>query len=503
MTDADKVIEFAATLKIPEGPKAGEPLVLCQYQQAFIRGALEPDTEMAILTIARGNAKTALAAVIALAHLIGVYDTQPRREVLLAALTRDQAKIAWQFVLGFSESLPDDVQEQLTIRRGSKLEIEFSGHNGGIVKALAAEGKSNLGSAPTLVVLDEFGFWSETKGRELEQSLLSGLGKRAGRALIISTSAPSDTHPLSQLIDNPPNGTFVLEFRAPDGKPADDLDGILAANPGASEGVGSSVAWLQKQADRAIARGGSALTSFRLLNLNQRLSDETRDMLLTVDQYLAIETDKVPKRQGDCIIGIDMGGAVSMSCAAFYWPETGRLECLGAFGSEPTLAARGEADGVKDRYVEMNTRGELKTIGGQVVPIAAFLRDTLSHVDGENVVALVADRYRQAEFTESLVQAGIRVPVVWRGFGFKDGNEDATRFQRACFDEQVFTAPSLLLRSAFADAVCLRDPANNIKITKARSKGRIDAASASVIAIAEGQRRIARPVKGATVVGWV
>ena len=110
---------------------------------------------MAILTIARGNAKTALASVIALAHLIGVYDTQPRREVLLAALTRDQAKIAWQFVLGFSESLPIEVQEQLTIRRGSKLEIEFSGKGGGIVKALAAEGKSNLGSAPTLVVLDE------------------------------------------------------------------------------------------------------------------------------------------------------------------------------------------------------------------------------------------------------------------------------------------------------------------------------------------------------------
>ena len=144
MTDADKVIEFAATLKIPEGPKAGEPLVLCQYQQEFIRGALEPDTEMAILTIARGNAKTALAAVIALAHLIGVYDTQPRREVLLAALTRDQAKIAWQFVLGFSESLPDDVQEQLTIRRGSKLEIEFSGTMVALSKLWRLRAKATL-----------------------------------------------------------------------------------------------------------------------------------------------------------------------------------------------------------------------------------------------------------------------------------------------------------------------------------------------------------------------
>ena len=52
------------------------------------------------------------------------------------------------------------------------------------------------------------------------------------------------------------------------------------------------------------------------------------------------------------------------------------------------------------------------------------------------------------------------------------------------------SAPSLLLRSAFSDAVCLRDPANNIKLAKARSNGRIDAACASVLAVAEEGARI-------------
>jgi phage terminase large subunit-like protein len=81
--------------------------------------------------------------------------------------------------------------------------------------------------------------------------------------------------------------------------------------------------------------------------------------------------------------------------------------------------------------------------------------------------------------------------------GFKDGGEDAERFRRAAYDGKVRTAPSLLLRSAFADAVCLRDPANNIKIAKARSKGRIDAASATVLAVAEGQRIMSRPTRQA------
>jgi phage terminase large subunit-like protein len=90
--------------------------------------------------------------------------------------------------------------------------------------------------------------------------------------------------------------------------------------------------------------------------------------------------------------------------------------------------------------------------------------------------------------------------VIWRGQGFRDGGEDCERFRRAAFDGLVKSAPSLLLRSAFADAVTLRDPANNLKLAKARSKGRIDAAAATVLAVAEGARMLARPRRAARMV---
>ena len=77
--------------------------------------------------------------------------------------------------------------------------------------------------------------------------------------------------------------------------------------------------------------------------------------------------------------------------------------------------------------------------------------------------------------------------------GFHDGSEDIERFRRSIFDGDVRAPESLLMRSAMADAVCLRDPANNMKLAKARSLGRIDAAAASVLAVAEGARRKARP----------
>ncbi|ARE38331.1 Terminase large subunit [Rhodovulum sp. P5] len=489
-------MHFLHGLAIPEGPNAGRQLELAPFQRDFVNGALADGITTAILSIGRGNAKTALSAGLALGALVGVLDPQPRREILIAARTRDQARVAWDFVAGFSDSLPLEIQRRLIFRRAPRLEIEYEGDGGGhVLRALAADGKSALGSAPTLVLMDERGHWALDRGDELEAALLSGLGKRGGRGLIISTSAPDDTHPFSKWIDEPVPGSYVQEHRPAPGLPADDLDSLIIANPGAQHGIGSSLEWLQGQAGRAIARGGSALTTFRLYNRNERVSGETRDLLLTVDEWLACEVSNPPPREGEVVIGIDLGGSASMSAAAFYWPATGRLEARGTFPSMPSLLDRGQVDGVAGRYLEMQDRGELDTLGEKTVPVAPWLVETLRHVTDQTVAAVVADRFKQAELVEALNRAGIRAPMIWRGMGFRDGNEDAERFRRACFDGQVKAQASLLLRSAFADAVCLRDPANNIKIAKARSKGRIDAASATVLAVAEGARIAARPRK--------
>ena len=275
------------------------------------------------------------------------------------------------------------------------------------------------------------------------------------------------------------------------------------ANPGAKHGIGSTPVWLQAQAGRAIAMGGHALTSFRLYNRNERVSGEARDLLLTVDEWLSAEVVDPPHRSGPVVVGIDLGGSASMSAAALYWPEMGRLEVYGTFPSQPSLLDRGQADGVSERYCEMQDRGELDTLGDKTVPVAPWLETVMRRVQGETVSALVADRYKAAELGEAMQKAGVRCPIIWRGMGFRDGGEDVERFRRAVFDGRVRCAPSLLMRSALADAVCLRDPANNAKLAKARSTGRIDAASAAVLAVAEGARQAARPAVNARAPVWV
>ena len=494
-------------LHIPEGKNAGKPLKLADFQKKFVKGALAKKVMVGVLSIGRGNAKTALSAGLALGELVGALQEkpQPKREIIIAARNRDQAKIAFNFLIGFIQGLPETDQGLFYIRRGSKLEVEFEGNGGGLARVIAADGKSILGGAPTLAIMDERAAWEREKGDSLENAILSGLGKRDGRALIISTSAPDDANTFSRWLDEPPPGTYVQEHRPPFGLPADDMESLLMANPGSAQGIGSTPEWLQSQAQRAIARGGSALTSFRNLNRNERVSTDNRSVLVTVDEWMAAEvsSDDLPERDGPCILGVDLGGSRSMSAAAFYWPETGRLEALGTFPSTPSLADRGAMDGVSDRYCQMHERGELSVMGTATVPTGPWLAQIVAHLDGIVPECIVGDRFREAEFIETLKAAGLsHVPFIWRGFGWKDGSEDVERFRRALFEGHVKARPSLLLRFAFGDAITIIDDAGNHKLVKGRSLGRIDAAAASVLAVAQGARMKANPVRKARAM-WV
>ncbi len=491
---APKAIRFVQSLRVPTGALAGKRLRLAPYQRQFLRGFLAKGVSIGVLSVARGGGKSTLVSGLALGHLLGEIAPQPRRECLIGARTRDQGRICWDYCAGLALSLPDDVRKRLTFRRAPRLEIEYEADDGPhLIRVLAADGRNALGTSPSLVIADERGHWDASRGDELEHALVSGLGKRGGKMALISTSASDDQHAFSRWLDEDAPGVYRQEHRADEGCPADDLEQIRKANPGAAHGVGASIEWLQAQARRAVERGGSTLAAWRLFNLNQRVAHETRALLLSFEAWERCEVAELPPREGSVIVGIDLGGSMSMSACAFFWPSTGRLECFGAFPSNPGLAARGASDGVGGRYLEMHGRGELTVIGDRVVPAAAWLTSVAERVEGQPIAAVVADRYRQAEMIEALAAAGIRAPAVWRGQGWKDGAEDVERFRKSCFDGLVKSLPSLLLRSAFADAVTISDPAGNAKLAKGRSTGRIDAVAATILSVAQGARIAARP----------
>ncbi len=499
MKASTKAIRFLEGLKVPTGPMAGNPLKLAAYQKRFIKGAFDDLIRIGVLSVARGNGKSALTGGLAVAELFGVFSDQPRREVLLAAGKRDQAEVCWTYALDLLRSMGDDVMARVKVRYSPKLEIELDGEHK--IRAIASDGAGILGTSPTLAILDERASWAEPKGARLETALLTGALKRGGKTLVISTSASTDQHPFSRWLDEDEPTTYRQEHRAPAGRAPDDAFALKEANPGIDAGIAPPLKELQAAARRAKARGGSDLAAFRLLHMNERVNDASNEPLVELDDWFQVESDDLPERNGPLVVGLDLGGSASMSASAFFWPTTGRLEVRGWFPRRPELLDRGQRDGVGDLYVSMEQEGTLRTLGDGTVPVAAWIEAVVDAAEDYPIEAVCFDTFKQSEIQDGLRAANLKARQVLRRFGPFDGGEDAERFRRAVYDRHISTPITYMMRAALADAVCKRDAQLNPCLDKGRSLGRIDAVSAAVLAVGEGSRISGRgPVRKARLI---
>ena len=174
-----------------------------------------------------------------------------------------------------------------------------------------------------------------------------------------------------------------------------------------------------------------------------------------------------------------------MTAACCVWPVTGRVEVRGAFPADPDLEERGRLDGVGRRYEQLHALGEIspQTYPGRSTPVVAFLRDLADDLQGETVIALGADRFRQSEVHDAMSDALLRWPLVWRGQGASataDGSADVRSFQRFVADRTITVVQGrMLMAHAISESAIRRDGSGNPALEKNRQRGRIDPLSAA------------------------
>ena len=458
-------------LKVPPGhPRSGEPMELPDYGVSFLADVFTH--RESLLCVARKNSKSAIVAVLLLAHLTGPL-RQEGWTAGVASISKEKASLLKRQCEQIAEASKLPGLNFLRSPAPGRIESEA----GGLVEIMSAETGGNS-SGFDLSICDELGLFKE-RDREFVASMRSAISAKNGRFVSLSVYGDSPFVPeiLARRGGDP--ALAVHLYQAPEGCALDSEDAWDAANPGIAAGI-KSRSYMADEA-RRVSVTTTDQAHFRAFDLNQPGSPSL-ESLVSVRDWESCMVDELPERRGKCVIGFDAGASSSMTCAAVFWPDSMRFELLGGLPDTPSLDKREEAD--RQPYGLMVERGELDVYAGRLVPVGRFVEDLAERLRGETVLALGADRFRKAEVLQALESAKVDWPVMWRGTGASataDGSHDVRAFQRAVIGKRIRHSGSLVMASAIKGSRLRVDVAGNPALQKLKSKSRIDAAQASVI----------------------
>ena len=481
---ANDVIELLERLPVTQGARTGEVFTVLPWQKKLIRGIIGART--AAISVGRGNGKTSVCAGLAVAALIGPL-RQHRGEVVVVASSFSQAKITFEHVIAFIRPLIQKHGRRFRIGDSANTALIEDRETGCRVRCIGSDPRRAHGLAPVLVLADEPSQHEHTKAEAMVAALRTASGKIPGSRFIALGTRPADHgHWFAKMLDGG-TGYSQCHAAAPDDPPFQRRS-WKKANP-SLDFMPDLEAAIRDEARQA-RFDPALLAAFKSLRLNLGVSDVEVSVLLDVGLWLSIE--RVVDRAGPCVYGVDLGTSSAQSAIAAYWPQTGALACLSAFPSEPSLAERGLKDGCGSLYVECARRGELLQLGTRATDVKALLGAAIDRFGAPEL--LIADRWREAELRDALDSAGFPpAHLETRGMGYRDGAEDVRTFRRACAEGRVAPSPSLLLRSAMAEARTISDPAGNSKLAKGSQGGRRlrakdDSAAAAILAVSAGVR---------------
>jgi len=463
LTRAERVIAFCEDFKITSGKLAGKKVKLREWQKDDIRKIYAEDSaglrpvQTAILSMARKNGKTQLAALLALCHLSGP-EAEPRGEVYSAANDRAQAGKIFQEMCALIKGHAE-MTARLNIIRFRKTIEDLD--NGSIYVALSADATTKMGLSPSFVVYDEFG---SAKKRDLYDALDSAMGARENPLmLIISTQAADDHAPLSVMIDyglkvqagDVDDPTFYLRlYTASNDNDPWAIETWREANPALDDF--RSLKDVERQAAQA-QKMPSRESAFRNLILNQRVSAHVRFIRKPEWDACQAEINLQDLEGRECYAALDIGATRDLTCLALIFPNPdGTIETIPHFFMpEHGLAERSEEDRVP--YDLWAQAGHIETIHGSTIDpmhLALHIADLQGRFD---LRALAFDRWRIQDLRRELDNVGCDLELIEIGQGFKD-----------------MTPAVDLLERHVAEGRLKHDASGNRKFDKAKASGRID-----------------------------
>jgi phage terminase large subunit-like protein len=469
--------------RIPEGRLVGQPVRLTAHQRRWLRRIYDTPTRTFILSMGRGNAKTAFAAFLLLLHLCG-HEARRNSQLFSAAQSRDQAAILFGYAAKCVRLSPD-LDGSVVIRDTAK-QLACP-ELGTLYRALSADASTAHGLSPAFVVHDELGRVRGPRS-ELYEALETAQAKQPEPlSIIISTQAPGDADLLSVLIDDALRGEErerkIELYTAPVDADPFGVKAIKAANPHFGEFMNQGE-MLRQAAEAKRLPGAEA--AYRNHVLNQRIALEHLWLAPAIWKACNATPDPAIFRDGRTVgAGLDLSQKHDLTACVLAAQDDGGTVHLWPFVFTPERSLRERE--LRDRapYSAWVQSGQLIAVPGATLDydwLFQFLRMRLDDLE-IRIDVCAYDRWRINE-ARSAADRNNFVVNAWSevGQGMQSMSPRLEFFETLLLQERLRHGAHPLLNMGAANAVVVQDPAGNRKLDKAQSTQRIDPLVAAVMA---------------------
>lgn len=479
----DKAINFIGTLKHFMGKSSGKHFKLENWQQFIIANIVgwywkDGNTRRftsSYIEVSRKNGKTALAAALCLYYLIA--DGEDGAEVDLAANSKEQAKIAFEFCSSFSKQL-DPKGKYLKPYRDN---VQFALNNSKL-KVFAADDSKLDGFNASFGLIDEYHAAKNSKVRDV---IKSSMGMRNNPHLCTITTAGFDkTLPCYKLRSTSieilnklktDDSMFIAIYSLDDKDNWTDKDNWVKCTPNLNVTVTSK--YIKEQVQSAINNPSEEVgVKTKTLNLWCDVADVWLPESYIVKASKDIHLEDF--RDCECYIGVDLS-ATSDLTAVSYLIEKDNIYYFKTDYYLPESALVDKPD--RETYKLWKQQGLITITTGNVTDYDYITNDIVAASNILNIQKIGYDKWNATQWAIHATEIGLPLEEYPQTMG--NFNRPTKELERLILSDNTVIDNNEITRWCFRNVELKSDYNGNVKPNKGIKSKKIDGVIAIIQAL--------------------
>jgi phage terminase large subunit-like protein len=480
---ANKAIMFISHLKHFTGKHDNKNFVLEPWQTFIIGnifGWIYKQSGLrrysnAYIEIARKNGKTALSAAISLYCLIA--EGEANAEVILAANSREQARICFSAVSKFSTKLDPSTKYLKPYRS----EVKF---NNNIVKVVASDSSKLDGLNASCVILDEF---HAAKTAQVYDVLKSSQVMREQPLFIVITTAGFDKK-------GPCYSLRITAKEVLEGLKTDDTTFIAIYAPDINDDWTDSTTWIKSNPNLDVTVKKSSIkdevnkaknnisleTGIKTKNLNTWCDTVTTWIS---DKYILqasknISFDDISVDDTEIVVGVDLSATIDITAVSYMFLKDDKYNFIVKYYL-PEESLNTATD--KEYYKLQHSKGNLTLIPGNVVDYDYILKDILEIKEKYYISKIAYDTWNATQFAITATQNYLQLEPYSQTIG--NFNRPTKEFERLMLQNKIVLDNNEVTRWMLSNVYLRTDINGNVKPDKSKREKKIDGVIAMLMCL--------------------